>query len=445
MAMGREGARQDQMMVLWDELPRSPGHVFYDRLQMVLRDAGFDRFAEKLCQPFYASRMGAPSLPPGRYFRMHLIGYFEGIASERGLEWRCADSLSLRDFLGLGLDQRVPDHSRLSRTRARLPLEAHEQVFAWVLERLAEHGLIKGRRVGVDASTMEANAAMRSIRRRDTGESYREMLRRMANDSGIDTPTAAELQQFDRTRKGKRASNAEWASATDPEAKIARMKDGRTHFAYKPEHAVDLDTGAVVAAEIHPADEGDTTTLEGTLEAAAEGLEAAGAAPDAEAPTDLVADKGYHSRAVLKDLDGGPWRSWIAEPKPKDVLRWHGDLEAQRAVYGNRARLRSGVAKDALKLRAERVERSFEHTLDRGGLRRTHLRGRENVQKRYLVHVAGFNLGLVMRLLLGAGTPKELAARGGLLFWLIDPTAGLVVLLVMPPEPSPNPGSSTGC
>ena len=138
MAMGRQGARQDPMMVLWDELPRSPGHVFYDRLQSVLREAGFDAFAEKLCQPFYARRMGAPSLPPGRYFRMHLVGYFEGIASERGLEWRCADSLSLRDFLGLGLDQRVPDHSWLSRTRARLPLEVHEQVFAWVLERLAE-------------------------------------------------------------------------------------------------------------------------------------------------------------------------------------------------------------------------------------------------------------------------------------------------------------------
>jgi transposase len=445
MAMGRQGARQDQMMVLWDELPRSPGHVFYDRLQAVLRGAGFDAFAEELCRPFYAPRMGAPSLPPGRYFRMHLVGYFEGIASERGLEWRCADSLSLREFLGLGLDQRVPDHSWLSRTRARLPLEVHERVFAWVLERLAEHGLIKGKRIGVDASTMEANAAMRSIRRRDTGESYREMLRRMAEESGIATPTAAELKQFDRKRPGKRTANADWVSPSDPDARITRTKDGRTRLAYQPEHAVDLDTGAVVAVEIHPGDAGDTTTLAGTLETAAAGLETAGAAPDADAPADLVADKGYHGRAVLKDLDGGPWRSRIAEPKPKDVLRWQGDNEARRAVYGNRARLRSGVAKEALKLRAERVERSFEHTLDRGGLRRTHLRGRENVQKRYLIHVAGFNLGLVMRLLLGAGTPKELAARGSFLVCLIDPGARLVVVLVVPPEPSPQPTPSTGC
>jgi transposase len=435
MTMGRQHARQGQMMVLWDELPRSPGHVFYDRLQAELAAAGFDSFVEHECQPCYARTIGAPSLPPGRYFRMHLVGYFEGIASERGLEWRCADSLSLRDFLGLELDQRVPDHSWLSRTRARLPLEVHERVFTWVLEQLAERGLIKGERIGVDGSTMAANAAMRSIRRRDTGDSYREMLRRMAEESGVETPTAAELQQFDRTRKGKRTSNAEWASATDPDAKIARMKDGRTHLAYKPEHAVDLDTGAVVAAAIHPADQGDTTTLEGTLEAAAEGLEAAGVAPDPDTPADLVTDKGYHSRPVLKDLDGGPWRSRIAEPKPTGVQRWRGDLEARRAVYGNRARLRSGVAREALKLRAERVERSFEHTLDRGGLRRTYLRGRQNVQKRYLVHVAGFNLGLVMRALLGAGTPKELAARGGIIFWLIDPAAGLVLLVIPPPEP----------
>ena len=210
MAMGRQG----EMLVTFDELPKSPGHVFYDRLQTVLADAGFDACVERLCQPDYAAVMGAPSLPPGRYFRMHLVGYFEGIDSERGLEWRCADSLSLRDFLGLGLRDRVPDHSWLSRSRARLPLEVHEQVFAWVLARLAERGLVKGHRIGVDASTMEANAAMRSIRRRDSGEGYRAMLARMAEDSGIATPTAAELKQFDRERKGKRLSNLDWASPT---------------------------------------------------------------------------------------------------------------------------------------------------------------------------------------------------------------------------------------
>ena len=444
MAMGRQGPRQDEMLVTWGELPKSPGHVFYDRLQTVLAEAGFEAFVERLCAPYYAAVMGAPSLPPGRYFRMHLVGYFEGIDSERGLEWRCADSLSLREFLGLGLRDRVPDHSWLSRSRARLPLEVHERVFAWVLEKLAERGLVKGERIGIDASTMEANAAMRSIRRRDTGETYRTMLTRMAEASGIETPSAAELKQFDRERAGKRVRNAEWASPTDPEARITRMPDGRTRLAYKPEHAVDLDTEAIVAAEIHPADRGDTTTLDDTLEAAARGLDAVGCGPTNDCPAELIADKGYHSRAVLKDLDGGPWQSRIAEPKPKEVQRWRGDRDARRAVYGNRARLRSGIGQEALALRAEKVERSFALVLDRG-LRRTHLRGRENVQKRYLVHVAGYNLGLVMRQLIGAGTPKELVARGARLLWLLDPDVGLLVLFILPPEARPEPTSSTDC
>ncbi|HJU77167.1 MAG TPA: transposase [Sphingomicrobium sp.] len=445
MAMGRQGGRQGQMMVLWDELPKSPGHVFYDRLQEVLIEAGFDAFVEGLCKPYYAPVMGAPSLPPGRYFRIHLVGYFEGIDSERGLEWRCADSLSLRDFLRLELRETVPDHSWLSKTRGRLPLEVHDAVFAWVLERLAERGLIKGERIGIDASTMEANAAMRSIRRREDGETYREMLTRMAEASGIPTPTAAELKQLDRARKGKRVSNAEWLSPSDPDARITRLKDGRTRLAYKPEHAVDLDTEAIVAAMIHPADQGDTTTIEGTLEAATRGLDAAGLAPSAEASTELVADKGYHSRAVLKTLADGPWQTRIAEPRPKEVQRWHGDLDARRAVYGNRARLRSAVGQEAFRLRAEKVERSFEHSLDRGGMRRTWLRGRQNVQKRYLIQVVAYNLGLVMRALLGAGTPKELAARGTALLWLLDPDLGLLMILVLPDEARPQPTSSTGC
>ena len=411
MALGRQGERQADLIVGWAELPRSPGHAFYDRLQTVLREAGFDGFAEQQCAPYYASKLGRPSLPPGRYFRMHLIGYFEGIDSERGLEWRCADSLSLREFLRLGTTEAVPDHTWLSRTRSRLPLEVHEAVFTWVLQRLAEHGLIQGNRIGVDASTMEANAALRAIVRRDSGEDYREMLKRLAKESGIATPTADDLIRLDRNRQGKRLSNADWASPSDPEAKIAKMKDGRTRLAYKPEHAVDLDTGAIVAAEIHPADQGDTTTLPGTLEAAAANLAAIDAAPTAEDPAELIADKGYHSRDGLKDLEDGPWKSRIAEKKVLGVSRWRGDEAARRAVYNNRARLRSGVAKEAFKLRAELVERSFALILDRDGMRRSWLRGRENLHKRYLVHVAGYNLGLIMRLLVGAGTPREFLVR----------------------------------
>jgi transposase len=432
MALGRQKERQANLMVGWAELPRSPGHAFYDRLQVILVEAGFDGFAESECAPYYAGRRGRPSLPPGRYFRMHLVGYFEGIESERGLEWRCADSLSLREFLRLGTTEAVPDHSWLSKTRSRLPLEVHEAVFAWVLERLAEHGLIQGERIGVDASTMEANAALRAIVRRATGEGYREMLKRLAAESGIATPTADDLVRLDRKRKGKRLSNAEWASPTDPEARIAKLKDGRTRLAYKPEHAVDLDTGAIVAAEVHPADRGDAATLPDTLGAAEANLAAVDAAPTPEVPAELVADKGYHSRAGLKDLEDGAWKSRIAEKRGTGVSRWHGDEDARRAVYNNRARLRSGAAKEAFRLRAERVERGFALVLDRGGMRRAWLRGRENLRKRYLVHVAGYNLGLIMRLLVGAGTPREFLARASahLLAFAPADDAVLVILVV---------------
>ena len=430
MALGRQGERQSDLMVGWAELPRSRGHAFYDRLQSVLVEAGFDRFAESACAPYYASRRGRPSIPPGRYFRMHLVGYFEGIDSERGLEWRCSDSLSLREFLRLGLRDPVPDHSWLSKTRARLPLEVHEAVFAWVLERLAEHGLIRGERIGIDASTMEANAALRAIVRRDDGESYRAMLDRLAKESGIATPTAEDSVRLDRKRKGKRLSNAEWISPTDPEARIAKLKDGRTRLAYKPEHAVDLDTGAIVAAKVHAADEGDTATLPDTLEAAAANLATVAAAPTAEDPSELIADKGYHSRDGLKDLEDGPWKSRIAEKKGTGVSRWRGDAEARRAVYNNRARLRSGVAKEAFRLRAELVERSFALILDRGGMRRAWLRGRQNLHKRYLVHVAGYNLGLIMRLLVGAGTPREFLAGASAHLLLLATADGTVFVIL---------------
>jgi transposase len=411
MAMGREGDRQGDLMVTWAEMPRSPGHVFYDRLQEVLLAGGFDLFVETVCQPYYAPKMGAPSVPPGRYFRMHMVGYFEGIASERGIAWRCSDSMSLRDFLRLENREKIPDHSWLSKTRGRLPHEVHERVFGWVLKLVAEQGLVKGKRIGVDASTMEANAALRTLVRRDDGRTYREMLQQMAKESGIETPRADDLVRIDRNRKGKKLSNDEWISRTDPQAKIAKLKDGRTHLAYKPEHAVDLDTGIIVAAALHPANNGDTTTIAGTLVAAEKNLAQINAAPTSDKPSELVTDKGYHSRALLKDLDGGAWKTRIAEPTQPGFSRWHGDNKARAAVYANRTRLGSGVGKKAMRRRAEIVERSFAHNLDRGGMRRTWLRGRENVHKRYLVHVAGHNLGILMRLLIGAGTPRGAAAQ----------------------------------
>ena len=431
MAMRRETGVQGDLVASWAEMPRSPGHAFYDKLQNFLKEAGFDAFVEDICKPYYAPRMGAPSLPPGRYFRMHMVGYFEGIDSERGIVWRCSDSYSLRDFLRLGNRDKVADHSWLSKTRSRLPHEVHEKVFGWVLNLVAERGLVKGERIGVDGSTMEANAALRTIVRRDCGQTYRQMLTRMAQESGVETPTIDDLVRIDRKRTGKKLSNEDWTSQTDPDAKIARMKDGSTHLAYKPEHAVDLDTGVIVAAPVHPADDGDTTTLDPTLEAAARNLADIGIAPTPEAPCELVADKGYHSREGLKELDGGVWKTRIAEPKPANgYLRWRGDETARQAVYANRARLKSGVGRDAMRRRGEMVERSFAHVLDRGGMRRVWLRGRENVHKRYLIHVAGFNLGILMRALFGRGTPRQAASiKSGLLFVIQTDVALAIAML----------------
>jgi hypothetical protein len=315
----------------------------------------------------------------------------------------------------------------------------HERVFNWALKLLAERGLVKGERIGVDGSTMEANAALRTIVRRDDGKTYRETLVAMARESGVETPTADDLVRMDRQRKGKRLSNKEWTSPVDPDAKIARMKDGTTHPAYKPEHGVDLDTGAIVAAEIHSADRGDTSTLPDTLQAAEKNLAFAGKAPTEENPAECVGDKGYHSRDVLKDLDGGVWKSRIAEPQRKEFSRWHGDEEARKAVYANRNRLRSALGKKTMRRRGEFVERSFAHTLERGGMRRTWLRGRENVNKRYLIHVCGFNLGLLMRELIGAGTPKGAVEGRNVLFIRVQ-TGDFATAIVIVPAPDARSG-----
>lgn len=348
------------------------------------------------------------------------------------MDMRCSDSYSLRDFLRLAIRDKVPDHSWLSKTRSSLPHEAHEKVFGWVLKLVAERGLVKGERIGVDGSTMEANAALRAIVRRDNGETCREMLTRMAKESGVETPTIDDLVRLDRKRKGKKLSNEDWKSKTDPDAKIARMKDGSTHLAYKPEHAVDLDTGVIVAAPIHPADDGDTTTLDATLEAAALNLADIGLAPTPDDPCELIADKGYHSRERLKDLDGGVWKTRVAEPKPANgYLRWQGDEAAREAVYANRRRLKSRVGRAAMRKRGELVERSFAHVLDRGGMRRAWLRGRANVHKRYLIHVAGFNLGILMRALTGRGTPREAASAKNALLFVIHTNVEMAIVVVL--------------
>jgi transposase len=421
MAMGKRKRRQEGMWLTASELPKSPGHPFYQRLNRVLDEAGFDRFVEKRCEQFYAGQVGRPSVLPGRYFRLVLLGYFEGLDSERGMAWRAADSLAVRSFLNLGLDERAPDHSTISRTRRLIDLETHQEVFGWVLERLAEAGLVKGKTVVVDGTTLEANAAMRSIVRRDTGETYEEYLTGLAKAAGIRTPTRAALARLDRRRK-KKGSNEEWKSPSDPDAKITKMKDGRTHLAHKAEHAVDLESGAIVALTVQDPCVGDTSTIMDTL-AEAEGqlvkLQRKAALETlVEGMQEVVADKGYHSDDVLVGLSEVGLRSYVSEPE-RGRRRWRGDRSAQRAVYANRRRARGTRGERLQRLRGERVERSFAHMYETGHMRRTHLRGKTNILKRLLIHASAFNLGRLLRELVGLGTPRGLQGRAVLVLRML--------------------------
>jgi len=412
MAMGKRKKVQEGLWVTTSDLPRSPGHPFYSRLNRVLESAGFDRFVESRCRAFYAPVRGRPSLAPGRYFRLLLVGYFEGLDSERGMAWRAADSLAIRSFLGLGLDEGAPDHSTISRTRRLIDLQTHREVFGWIQERLAQAGLLGGKTVAIDATTLEANAAMRSIVRRDTGETYQEFLTRLAKASGIRTPNRQALARLDRRRK-KKGSNEEWASPADPDAKITKMKDGRTHLAHKAEQAVDMATGAIVAVTIQGADQGDTTTIKKTLEEAENQIKRVQKRTRACHPgglQEVVADKGYHSTATLEELEAAGLRAYVSEPD-RGRRRWRGDTDSRDLVYANRRRSRGTRGQRLHRLRGERAERPFAHLYRTGRMRRTHLRGHDNILKRVLVHSGGFNLGLLMRQAFGVGTPRGLQGR----------------------------------
>ncbi len=438
---------------LWVETQRlqGPAHPFYEKLNQILEEAGFDRLAERLCAKYYDPRLGRPSLPPGVYFRCFLIGYFEGLDSERAIAYRVADSLSLRQFLGLSWEDNPPDHSTLSKTRRLFSLGTHRAVFRWVLKLLARKGLLRGRTLGVDATTLEANAAMKSIVRRDTGQSYDEHVARLMACEERPQPTAAQRRRWDRRRQ-KAVSNREWVNPHDPEARITKMKDGRTHLAYKAEQAVDLETGAVVAVTVQEADRGDTESLRQTLGEAGCALAELAGEPAAEplgcggevslrAVERVVADKGYHSRVLLRELAEMGVRTVVAEPE-RGRQCWRGQTAEQQAVYANRRRLRSPSGRAWLRKRGELLERTSAHLYNSGGMRRLHLRGRRNIAKRLLLQAAAFNLSLILRCLLGVGTARGAVERlHAVLFyfwWLwVGPSTG-----ECQPAGSPQPAST---
>lgn len=409
MAMGtrKRRERQQQLWVAASDIVQTPANAFYDRLNQILDQHNFDRHLEHLCRRYYQGPFGRPSITPGAYFRMLLIGFFEGLDSERGIAWRAADSLSLRKFLNYSLEEKTPDHSSVSRTRRLFWLTTHKAVFRWVLRILRKEGLLEGQTVAVDATTLEASAALRSIVRRDTGQRYEEYLRQLAEAAGLENPTREQLARFDRKRK-KKASNRDWKNPHDPDARVTKMKDGRTHLAHKAEHAVDLSSGALLAVTLQPADEGDTTTIRQTLaetQQASQGVNERGV-------EEVVADKGYHSGAALIQLHGQGTRSYIPEPQ-RGRRKWQGKQTEQEQVYANRRRVRGERSKRLQKLRCELAERSFAHLYETGGMRRVHLRGRENILKRLVIHAAGFNLALVMRKKLGMGKPRRWQGLAG--------------------------------
>jgi transposase len=427
MAMGtrKKRERQEDFWVASSEVVGTPAHVFYNRLNQILDQHHFDGNVEQLCRRYYRGRLGRPSITPGVYFRSLLLGYFEGIDSERGIAWRLADSLSMRKFIAYTLTEETPDHSTISRTRRLYSVETHKAVFRWVLKILAEEELVEGKTVSIDATTLEANAALRSLVRRDNGQKYNDYLKDLAKAAGIENPTREQLARLDRKRK-KKGSNKEWKNPYDPDARIAKMKDGSTHMAHKAEHAVDLSSGALLAVTLQGADQGDTTTIHQTLaeagDAVAELIEhEAVTAPEEEPKVNLkgveevVADKGYHSGAVVTDLHGVDCRSYIPEPE-RGRRTWEGKEDEQKQVYANRRRIQGARSKQLQRKRSELTERSMAHLYETGGMRRVHLKGSHNILKRLLVHAGGFNLALIMRKLVGVGKPRRLQGACACIF-----------------------------
>jgi transposase len=411
MAMGKRKDMQGELFICPADLPDGGGHVFYEKLNQLLGRHDFDRRVEALCEQYYAdaSRGGRPSLPPGVYFRMCFIGYFEGIASYRGIAWRCSDSNALRKFLGILLTQTTPDHSTLSYLRQRLPQEVHEQVVGLILDIARQEKLLQGEQLIVDSTLIEANAAMETIRHKETGESYQQYLKKIAAGEGLVEAKANELRSFDKKRPDKSCSNDDWESPSDPEARITKMKDKTTHLAYKVEHAVDVESGLIVASPVYEATKHDSATLATTLEDAQINLVRGGSDTEVQ---EVVADKGYFAIDTLQECEELEVRTYISEKKPsggRKTFKWKDkELDPERRFRNNRRRVRSDTGKSLMKRRGELVERSFAHVCETGGGRRTFLRGKEKVQKRHLLLSMAFNLGVVMRKLFKMGKPRSL-------------------------------------
>lgn len=415
MAIGKRTSKQDDLFIPTMKLATGPGHPFYTKLNKVLAEAGFDEFVEKVCAPYYKEG-GRPGIPPGVYFRMLFIGYFEGLDSQRGIAWRCADSLALRSFLGIAMTEATPVHASMTIIRQRLPESVYDKVFVFVLSLLEEKGLLRGKAVAIDATTLEANAAMRSIVRKDNGEDWKQYLQGMARAEGIENPTEVDLRRMDRARTDKKVSNEHWESPTDQDSRIAKMKDGRTHLAYKAEHAVDLVSEAIVATTVTFADKSDPQSGLVTLDLAEANLVLAGSEVAIE---EAVMDKGYHDNQLLVHMAQRGLRTYIPERRQKS-RRWSNKPEEyERAFRGNRRRVRGEKGRQLNRWRSERCERTFAHVCETGGGRRAWVRGQTNVSKVHTLKCAAYNLGLLLRRVWGYCKPRNAEAAGAALFFVL--------------------------
>lgn len=406
MALGKREPKQQEMFIATTQVATGPGHPFYSKLNSVLAEAGFDEFVEALCAPYYKEG-GRPGIPPGIYFRMLLVGYFEGLDSQRGIAWRCADSLALRRFLGLGLTEATPVHASMTIIRQRLPESVFGQMFVFVLKLLENHGLVRGQSVAIDATTLEANAAMKSIVRKDTGDTWKEYLLGLARAEGMEHPTEDDLRRLDRKRADKKVSNEHWESRTDPDSRIAKMKDGRTHLAYKAEHAVDVVSEAIVGATVTFADQTDSHSAPNTLKQAQANLKTAGSAAVIK---ELVMDKGYHDNRLLAELMEQDVRTYVPERRQKSRRWTDKPAKYEQAFRANRRRVRGAKGRQLNRWRSERCERTFAHVCETGGGRRTWLRGKRDVIKTHTFKCAAYNLGVLLRKVWGMSKPRSGAA-----------------------------------
>ena len=412
----KEKAAQPEFWVATQQLPKSPKSTFYSKLDETLESFEFAAKVRQLCAPAYKQTgTGRPGIDPVVYLKMIMVGFFEDLPSERAIAARCADSMSIRAFLNYELDEKTPDHSTFTIIRQRLGLEIYERIFTLTLQALREHGLLRGKNLGIDSSVIEANASLRALVHRNTEEQYWDYVKRLAAENGIDPDDTAAVRKFDRHRPGK-GSNQEWVNPHDPDAKIGRTKDGATDMIYKPEAVVDLDTGAIVQAQVHTGDQADHKEMATrVLEAQQNINKAAGEKLDTLTVNTVTSDKGYYAVNELQALQQEDIRTVIADPidtRRLDKL----EPDQKKAVQAAQRSVKSKSGKDLLRRRGMHIERSFAHILDCGGMRRTTLRGWENLNKRFKLAAAVYNLSQLMRKLFGIGTPKQLAARGRLLF-----------------------------